>query len=190
MADIAELSPELAGRYNSIFSKISHVERNGHRLASFYALYQAYMENGAPQPPELIIRLTGLTSKEARKTFTIFAESKTGYRPPDIDLKPRYYVVPYFETLGLCEVDVSGCIAACDILERTYPKSKKEHPPPQKICAAVIFYYCKFLALPCGLVSSRGFNEMLFSKIVGISLGALKGLSKKLAPYLPPVIAA
>jgi transcription initiation factor TFIIIB Brf1 subunit/transcription initiation factor TFIIB len=188
MANIAELPPDVAKAYALVHEKIAHVERTNRRLVTFYALYHAYMEIRAPQPPEIIARLAGLDKKKIGKAFTVFAESKTGYRPPAFRLKPQHYVAPYFELLHLRASDAPACAHVCKTLAKSCRTLMDEHPP-QKICAAVVFQYCKVLPVPAELCSLRRLNEARFSEIVGISLGALKALVKKIAAFLPATVA-
>ena len=195
IAEAGNLPPDILRSYGAIHMMIDHIKTNNRRLKTFYALYHAYADNLAPQPPEIIARHVRLDKAKIGKACTKFAESKTGYRPRDVRLEPQHYVASYVELLGLSARLVEPLAAVCAELSRGHRDIMNAHPP-HKICAAVIFHYCDLVPVPAALCrfgpagqrpSGARFDKKRFGELVDISTGVLGNLVKRVAPFLPPL---
>lgn len=166
-----------------IMYKLSQIRIKRKKLSVFYSVYQACLENDSPVSPELLARRLNLTKKEVTKSFSIFAESKTGYRPSDRQLLPEDYASEYGKVLGISEKLISQYKYTCQKLINEYPDLLMEGPP-QKICAGVYLWYLRNGFYPMSVEKLGRFDEKCMSDLFGLSSTTVRNIAKTIGDIL------
>lgn len=127
----------IKNRSREISAKLGTFRENKRRLATFYSVYQAYMECRRPIPPEYLRIKMGFSIKELNpsKAMSLFSEVNTGYRPKDIYLTPESYINFYCE---LCCINNKDICKIEELCKKSATLSDKF--PPHKIMAAIVTF--------------------------------------------------
>lgn len=115
------------------------------KLLIFYCIYCAYLELEDPHDPFIIARKLSLEKKKASRAFTMFSETQTKYRPPNLEVKPQHYIPQYCTDLFLPDESTQHVVKFANNFLDKNPEMSKE--TPQKISAGIIYYCLRLYGL-------------------------------------------
>jgi len=143
------ISEDIKNRANSIYQSMNcGVHRSKRRLQLvFYCLYQAHREMSIVINPREVAKMVGITAGEMTRSFSMFSETQTGYRPRPLFVSPIDVLGDYCQKLELEQYQQDIVALATRVLANE-PKLLEEGP--YTVAAGILRYYLQINSLGVG----------------------------------------
>jgi len=131
----------VASKAEEIYRKFKIPTKRGRnrKLLLLMCVYYAKMELGTPENIRDVGKIFGLNNKDISAAKSQFSREKTGYSPPNLFVKPSYFVKQYFNKISLSPEKMNDVIKMCNSI--VAKDSSLEKVFPSHVAIAVIFFY-------------------------------------------------
>jgi len=157
---------EIVIQADDIFSQMDSGLKRGTRMKQlmFFCVHAAYNTLRIPEDPANLANMCGITTSEISKAFSMCSPSKTKYKAPIVNWKPKDYLKFYYNKI----VDLDIISFHDNVLEEitsicSEVMSKNQElrdEKPQTVAAAVLVFY---LSLHGCAIDAKKYNE-IFSR--------------------------
>lgn len=160
-------------RANEIYNKLAISTKRGTRRVQmiFFCIYMAYRELGHPQDPHQLSSVLGLTKSEVNKTFSMFSEVQTGYRPDTKEVNVVDLLPTLCRLIGFEKSEIDSCVkVGIEIMEK---ESDLNESFPQKVAAGILQYYLT--------INGVQIDKKRYAQKIGLSQGMIQNMCSKVA---------
>lgn len=153
-------------RANMIYNKMEISTHRGVRRTQllYYCTFMAYKELEQVEDPARLASIMGLPKNKIGKSFSLFSEIQTKYKPSGNNLKIVDLIPGLCREIGIDDNGIDQCV---DLgMEIVNNNIILEEEQPQKVAAAIIQYYM--------ITKGADLDKITFSKIVGMSSSTIQ----------------
>lgn len=165
-----------------IYNKLNLATRRGKRRKQmlFFCIYNAYKELNIPPFPIKIAEIVGLKKNEINKSFSMFSELQTGYKPRNLNLTALDMLPELCKSLGFNDNDIELCISVGkEIIDNDIKNNSSnlnerlDQEYPQVVATGILRYFTE--------INGIDINKKKFADNVCISDNAIKNIKDKVS---------